>query len=449
MGFNLADIGLMGSGVNEVLDLDRVRRQAAEDRAALLEERKRKEEEAVAAQEEARRQRAYLEEARATMGQHLAGGALGIPAQAAVAGQVLDPRQQEGGDVPIAPQAAKPAQDNTLGMYESLQKVAAKHGRLDQFEAMKKRFDTAKEEGVVDFIRKARQGASEPDLMDAFNQTGKVKLAGLRKMNDDEYAGVTADGKPVRLNLTSMTESLLGPKDMLTHQDRSERTAATLESKRLTLEQQDRANAARAGEREANIALKAAQADAARARAGKDDRAPAGNGRTAGNWNQYDSQLRQLATVHLTSTDPDTGKPVLDRKNLVMLTSMAGTLARQDPNLSPAEALQAGLDKLDEIRNIQDASLSQAEEEAKGYSNQGDRAKYVKDRTAKLVKMRTTLATEKAGATAAPAAPAAAAAAKPPVSGAPAEPSSEEEFAALPSGARYVNPKDGKVYVKK
>lgn len=395
MGFSLANFGLMADGANAVLNERTARMNAEEDRQYQLARRRREEEEAIAKQEEERRTRAYAEELRATLPKYLAGGERGIAAKPAIEGQTFDARQAEGGDVPIAAQPAKPATDNTEGLYEALKGIAAKHGRLDHYEAMKDRVKKASEEGVIDFIKKARQGAPESELIETFNKSGKVKISGLRKMGDDEYAGVTPDGERVRLNLTSLTESLLAPKDLLAHQDRGDKTAAALEAKRLQLEGRDRENAARAGEREARARAAEVTAEAARIRAeaakARADGAGAPKPRGAGNWNQFDSQVKALAREQLTSRDPDSGKAVIDHKNVASLTSMASAIARRDPDLSPGEAISAAMEKLDEIRGVQDKSQDQAEQETAGltFGSPKDREKWIANRAKNLVRART------------------------------------------------------------
>lgn len=347
MGFSLADFGLMGAGYNEVMDADRARRYSAEDRTFQLAERERKQREAIAAEQDAERRRAYEAELRAEMPKFLATGEEAIPARAAVPAQQLDPTEVDQGAIARAAVPAAPAQPNEEAMYRRFQEIAAKHGRLDHHEAMKERLKKYQDEGVLDFIKKARQGAGETELVETFNKNGKVKLAGLRKVDDDDYVGVTSDGKDVSLNTSRMIESLLGPKDLIAHTDRTEKTAAALEAKRIGLEQQDRANAARAGERTANIGLREAQAELARARAGAADRGKPDKPR---NWTSFDNEIGKAATD--LSTSNDAGKKVVDHARKASIKSMAQALARANPEdyASPGAAVDAAVERLDEVR---------------------------------------------------------------------------------------------------
>lgn len=443
---NLADFGLQMAGANDVI-------QQQQDRDYILARRQREEEQAIAAQDEARRQRAYQSELRATIPTFLSGGTNAIPAQPAVAGQQLDPRQQEGGDVPVTAQPAKPARDNEEGMLKAWEQIAIKHAQLPQYEAAKTRVKALADEGVVDFIRKARQGASESDLVDAFNKSGKIKITGLRKIDDNDYQAVTADGQPVSLNLERMTESMLGAKDLLAHLDKSEKTAAVLRGQEDKIAGKEREAALSAGLRDAKEELARSQARRADAQAsgvGAGDP----SARRAGNWNQFDAQVKSLATTHLTQMDDTTGKPALDRKNLVRLTSMASAMGRTNPDLSPAEALDKAIEKFDEVRRIQEGAADQAEQESGGlkFDNEKQRQQWVRGRADRLTKMRNSI-TEPDTASAPPAAaagaPAAAPAAKPAARRDVAAPTTEEEVMALPSGAPYINPADGRVYYKR
>lgn len=392
--FSFADFGLVAKGMDESADERTRRAQAEEDRRYQLDQRRRAEEEAIAAQEEARRTRAYQEELRQVLPKYLAGGAQAIPAQPAVEGQVFDPRQAEGGDVPLAARAAKPSQDNTEGLYKELQATAAKYGRLDHYEAMKTRIKQAAEEGVIDFIKKARQGAPDTELIDTFNRSGKLKLGGLRKVNDDEFAAVTEDGQPVRLNLTSLNESLLAPKEMLAHQDKTQATEARLTAAREANEARAQTasaklDAQRAG-LEARSGVLAAQEDAARARAER-DRAAAGRDPSAKpkNWTTFDNQVKALAKDQLTSQDA-AGKKTTDWKSVASLTSMAGALARKDPEAypSPAAALTAAAERMEELKGKATREVEQFE---KGGSNVHSaygvtREERIAQRTAELLK---------------------------------------------------------------
>lgn len=452
MGISLSDIGLMGSGYNEVMDADLRRRQGAEDRTYQIEERARKQREAIAAEQDAERRRAYESELRAELPRYLSGDQA-IPARTAVQAQPADDgRLYENGSVPRAAQPAAPAQPNEEGMYRRFQEIAAQHGRLDHYEAMKDRLKKFQDEGVIDFIKKARQGASDEDLVQTFNKNGKVKLAGLRKVNDDDYQGVTQDGKEVSLNLHRMTESLLGAKDLIAHVDKAadrERKAKEAEEKAKIAQQrasdQGTLTAANIGLREAQAALVTARAEG-RTGGGADP-----SQRRAGNWNAFDKQVKDLATTHLTSPDPDTGKPTLDRKNLVALTSMASAIARRNPELSPAESLEQASNKIAEIQAIQEGSTQQAETESRKLPFDGERqrASWVKSRSTNLAKMRssTTEAQRPDAPVAADGAPAPAAPA-PKASGELARPATDADYKALPKGTRYVNPSDGRIYVK-
>lgn len=436
MGFSLSNFGLVSEGMNRSFDqraaredAERRRKQQEDDRAYELERRKRTEEDEA-------RTRAYAEELRQTLPKYLSGGEQAKPAQAAVPGEVLDPFAVDGGEVARTAQAAKPSGDNTEGLYEALKGVAAKYGRLDHYEAMKDRIKKAADEGVLDFIKKARTGTTEPELLESFNKSGKVKLKGLRRAGEDEFMAVTEDGQPVRLNLTSMTESLLAPKDLLTHLDKGaerERKAAdaerrasyqgqVLDSKRQALE-------ARSG-------LVAAQEELARARA-EAARNPNAKPRGAGNWNSFDSQVKSLAREQLTGIDPETGKKTVDHKNVALLTSMASALARSDPEAypSPGEAITAAAEKLDEIRAAQDGAQSQAEDESSGlkFNDEKKRQAWIKSRAERLAKMRLPGKAAKS-APAKPAAPAPTKAASVP------QVKTDADYNALPSGAIFIDP---------
>lgn len=390
MGFSLADFGLVGAGYSDVMSSRARSARDAEDRAYQVEQRKRADQEYARKMEEAARQRAYDEELRAETAKYLAGGEKATPAQPAVQGQALDPYEVDQGAVARAAQPAQPAQVNEEGLYKALEAVQRKHGKMDEAEKTRKNLKAFQDEGVIEFIKKARQGATDDDLVTAFNKAGNIKLSGLTKVDDDNYAGVTQDGKDVHFNLPRMTESLLGAKDLVAHMDKTaerERRASEAEG-RAKLQQEKLAVSQQLAS--SQTGLREAQAELARARAGAAGGAP--RGRTSGNWNQFDTQVKQLATAHLTSQDPDTGKPVVDRKNLLKLTSMAQALARRNPNLSPAEALEQAAERMDVVRAIQDRARDQAENEAsalfaKGQGKQRDA--WVESRAKNLAKMRT------------------------------------------------------------
>lgn len=447
MGLNLADFGLGMVGVNEMLDADRARRAYEADRTYLETQRKRVDEEAAAAQEDARRRRAYEQEQRSAMAEYLAGGSKAIPAREAVAGQVLDPRQQEGGDVARAAQPATPPQANDEGMYQALKAIAQKYGRLDHYDQLEKRLKAYQDEGVVDFIKKARQGASDSELVQAFNKSGKVKLAGVRKVDDDDYQGVTEDGQPVSLNITRMTESLLGPKDLLAHTDRTadrERKARDAEEKaRLA---QDKA--AMQGKLNDSLAgLRDAQGELARARAGTAGNGVDPNVRRPGNLNQFDNQVKSLATTYLASKVDADGKPVPgSKKDVLKLTAMASALGRQNPQLSPGEAVEAAAAKMAEIDAIRETARDQAERESDTLDFGKDEKKrkdWVQGRTERLTKMRSTMAG--GDEPAAPAAPKPAAAPAAPAPAAGGYTTSDGKV--LPEGTRVRNKKTGKTLV--
>lgn len=429
MAFSLANFGLAAGGARDVLNERVSRERADQDREYQLAKRKREEDDALIKQEEAKRDRAYAEELRATLPKYLSGGANASPAQPAVPGEVLDPFAVDGGEVARTAQPAKPAGDNTEGLYKALQDVAAKHGRLDHYEAMKKRIKTAADEGVIDFIAKARQGLPETELLASFNQNGKVKLKGLRRAGEDEFAAVTEDGQPIRLNLTSLTESLLAPKDLLIHRDKGEKTAAVLEARRLTAEQQDRANAARSGEREARILLATTQADLAAARADR-VRNPVEN------WTAFDNEIRKAAS-DLSTTSTEDGKKAVDYKRKAALVSMAQEMARRNPEAysSPTAAVDAAMEKLDEIRGVQDKAADQAEQESAGlnFDTPAKRQAWIKSRAERLTKTRL-------GQGEARSAPAKAAAPAPAKAATIPQINTDEDFNALPSGTVFLDP---------
>lgn len=454
MGFNLADFGLVSSGWNASADAERARQIAEEDRLAQLELRRQKQAQAAAAQAEFERQQAFQTEARQIVPKFLSGGDQAIPAQPASTTEIPQPAiSDEGeGNTTLPPAVkenpAKPASDNYAGMYDALQKVALKHGRVADYETMKGHAQKLQEEGVLDFVRAARRGADDEELKDTFNKSGKVRLKQLTKVGADQYAGLTEDGKPVAFDLNQITESLLAPKDLLAHKDRGElqqvrrelgqaatearntATQARLEAAIAKIDAADGVNAARA-------ALMSAQAELARVKAG----GGGGKGRTAGNWNQFDKEVRTLAQTHLTTLDADTGKPTLDRKNMVALTSMAAALARDDPESygSPAEAVAGAVDKMAEIKRVQEDAQTQAADEVKdlGFTDPKQRERWTRSRADNLARARQSAA-----------APAPAKAASVPAAAGVEEPQTEADFAKLKKGARYKNPADGKVYVK-
>lgn len=442
-----SDVGLVGSGVQDVLTRAEAARNAEADRAWLTQERARKSESEQAALDDARRQRAFADEVRSIIPQYLAGGDNAIQAQPATPGVQLDPRQQEGGDLSTPAQPAQPAQDNISGLYQAIQEAALRNGRLSDYEAMKKRLDAYKSEGVLDFIAKARQGAPESTLLDTFNQSGKVKLAALQKVDDGQYVGQTTDGQKVDLNLDRMTESLLGPKDYLAHSDRTDRTAATLDARKMAIDASEARNQGLDALRNANTAL-------AEARLAKLTSGDGAGSRTQGNWNVFDSQVRAHARDYVTELDPDTGKYVTDRKAALKLASMASALARKDPTLSAAEAVEAASQKLDSMRSVQQGAQSQAETEAAtlSFSTPAKQKAWVDGRAAALTRMRESApAGAAAPVQAAPPAPQPAPAAPDAPAATPsdvAKPATQADYNALPKGSRYVNPKDGKVYVK-
>lgn len=366
MGFSLADVGLAAQGYDQA----EMRRQAVngarEDHDWQMQQRRQ-----LADQQH--RELAYQQELRDTMSQYLAGGAQGVPGSPQTTVQVAPPvaNDDNGTAMPTVPKvtAAKPADDNMPGLYKAMASVQAKYGKAGEFEDTRKRLKKFQDEGVLDFISKAKQGAPDDELLDSFNKSGAVKLADLKRVGDGSYVGTTADGKPVGLDVKAMTESLLSPKDLLAHQDKTELAGERLKAVQTRTDAQKSIQDAKD---RAQADVRDARAEALRSRAGYDDARADGTvstgrgaGRTAGNWNQYDAQVRQLATVHLTAPDPDTGKPALDRKNLVSLTSMASQLARQHPEISPAEAVSAAVDKIDELKSVQEGAMGQAEEEAK------------------------------------------------------------------------------------
>lgn len=441
MAFSLANFGLAAGSARDVLNERVSRERADQDREYQLAKRKREEDDALIKQEEAKRDRAYAEELRATLPKYLSGGANATPAQPAVPGEVLDPFAVDGGEVARTAQPAKPAGDNTTGLYEALKGVAAKYGRLDHYEAMKKRIKTAADEGVIDFIAKARQGLPEPELLASFNQNGKVKLKGLRRAGEDEFAAVTEDGQPIRLNLTSLTESLLAPKDLLTHRDKGEKTAATLEARRLSLEQQDRANQARAGEREARILAATAQADLAAARA---DRVR----------NPVEKPPKPIDFVKLDNAVGSQLKPEYPKEDYAgyaMHKATVSALLRRDPERWKDDLPGAIAEARRVVGETKEAARRVAVKEAEAIEVKAKRT-LLPDRSFKeasggkastkkrFIEQRTNeLASESlAGKSPAPARQAAA----PAPDGIP-QITSDEDFNALPPGAEFIDP-DGK-----
>ena len=367
MAFSLADFGLVSSGMNRSFDqraaredAERKRKQQEEDRAYELERRKR-------AEEDEARTRAYAEELRQTLPKYLAGGEQARPAQAAVAGEVLDPFAVDGGEVARTAQPARAAGDNTEGLYEALKGVAAKYGRLDHYEAMKDRIKKATDEGVLDFIKKARVGTPEPELLESFNKSGKVKLRGLRRAGDDEFMAVTEDGQPVRLNLTSLTESLLAPKDLLAHQDKgAERERKASDAERRATYQGQVLDSKRQA-LEARSGLVTAQEELARARADR-VRNPVVKPPKPTDFGKIDNEItKALKPEYTTQKD---GGPKVDYAGFSAHKSMVSALVRQDPEKwkddLPGAIREAGK-VIDEAREV---AKKQAEEEAKGIENQ-------------------------------------------------------------------------------
>lgn len=462
MGFTLADVGLVSTGWNASADAERARQMAEEDRLYQLEQRRQRQEQAAAAQAEFQRQQAFGSDSRAIIQKHLAGGEQSIPASSV---EIPQPATSDEGDNNTTlPPAIKeqPAQDNYAGMYSALQAAAVKHGRLDDFEKVKQRSQKFQEEGLLDFTRAARRGASDDELKDTFNKTGAVRLKELRKIEDGKYVGMTESGKAVSLDLDQITESLLDPKSLLAHKDKSELTSAKLKMNEVTNEAksttaQAKLDASRAA-LDARSGVLSAQEDAARARAER-DRALADK---AGQpkeikWPQFDAQLKALAKDQLTTTDK-LGKKTTDFKAVASLSSMASAIARSDPETypSPATALTAAAEMMDEISQV---AKSQAEKEAEALDKKSTwfsdavkaatgkpKPQFIADRTAELLK--------KGMQTAAPPAPAAGAAAPTsrkaatPAADAVPTPKSKSEYDALPKGAVYIDPDDGKRYRK-
>jgi hypothetical protein len=439
MGFSLANAGLMYQGAAEVLDQDQRRRDAVVDRQYTLEERDRKRREAERAEAERLRQESYSAEVRATMGDYLAGGAKAKPAQEAEAAQPLDPYEVDQGAIGRAGKAAKPAQDNTEGMYEALRSIAAKHGQQKDYEAMEKRLKAYKEEGVLDFIAKARQGAPDDELVETFNKSGKLKIKGIKRVDDDDFEAVLEDGRTTSLNVTRMTESLLTPKDQLALKDKEserERKAREAEQKVIVARERlalDERNAA------SRRALQEAQAELAQYRAGGGGAKPA----KPRSWTSFDNEIGKAAADLSTSTDPG-GKKVVDHARKAAIKSMAQALARANPEDydSPGAAVDAAVERLDEVRN-QAAARAQREVQ----QNPGAPAAF-RESAAQYVQRRTDELTKGTLRQAAKAKPAETSAAPAAASGDVAQPKSQADFNKLPKGARYVNPADGRVYVK-
>lgn len=114
--------------------------------------------------------------------------------------------------------------------------------------------------------------------------------------------------------------------------------------------------------------------------------------RGAGNWNQFDSQVRTLAREHLTSADPDSGRKSVDHRNVARLTSMASAIAREDPDAyqSPGEAVTAAIEKLDALRVVEDEARTRAETESQGltFDDEKKRERWIANRADRLLQVR-------------------------------------------------------------
>jgi hypothetical protein len=427
----IASLGLMGTGYNET-----DRRISERDRAALSQKVN---------------QRAYDEALRLD---DIASGARGamakIPKRAAALGldvdTVVPPDESDrwGENQTVTTKGIDSAEGTDVrGKLKAAADYLAEKGEIEQSEKYQKQLKALEAEGYNTMILGMAEGKDPKAIAGEFNRVGEKRIVNGR-LDGTVYRFAYEDGTEAQYDRESVRAAAIQKGLLKKAETRIVPAGSTIttDDGKPLYTAPEKTQAPRNIDPLSPEGIEAGRKRAVAIAGTRPTTDP--SVRRPGNLNQFDSQVKALATQHLTEVSEETGKPTMDRQSLVKLTALASSIGRKDPTLSPAEALQSALVEFEGERADIAAANDQAVKEAGTltFADERQKAAWVKSRTERMVKMR------RSGEAKAPTKePGDGQAA--PKAGSPATPQSEEDFKALPSGTRFVNPKDGRIYVKK
>lgn len=428
----IANLGLMGTGY-EKADAQIAARERRDLEAQLT---KRAVEEAIRKDD---------------LGKGLRSAVAGVKSRAAMHGLEVPEHQGEAYDEEYRPASKEgfdiAADSNLAGKTRAAADYAAEQGELEQAEKFRAKLEKMEAEGYKSMMVDMAVGKNPQEIAAQFNRIGEKRIVDgstdgkVYKFKYEDGTEQTYDRGEVAARAEQMG-FLKKPQTKIVPQG-----SDVVGEDGKVLHTNPRPAPVRNIDPLSPEGIEAAKKRAAAIAAVRPTRGGDPTARRPGNANQFHSQLKSLATSYLTTNDEETGKPTVDRQGVVRLTAAASQIASANPNLSPAEALEQAAAAFDEERSAQATALEEAEEVSKtlAFESEKKRKDWVKATASAKAKMRTGASRTKAPAAEPGDGQAAPRAAKAGV----AEPATEEDFKALPPGTRFVNPKDGRIYVKK
>lgn len=243
------------------------------------------------------------------------------------------------------PVSTRPARaPNELGALEFRKQAALRAGMPEKADEIDRRMRAVKQEGLLETAQAILSGKDENEIRDTFNARGQTKLARVQRLpgSGSQIIGVTEDGRSIQFDAENMMRSLLTPKDWAAD-DRNKEVALAKER-----EQAWRGEAARAR----------SESDRIRAEAYR-DRPPAGRGAAApdpakerAERRRFNTEVTRFSKADATTTDPETGKAIVDNDMANGIAGLAILMSQDDPDLlaDPRQATQLARDRLLQLR---------------------------------------------------------------------------------------------------
>ncbi len=279
----------------------------------------------------------------------LPGGGRATTVQTPGEGAVIPatPVDDEGNAMPMDMGKAKPVQtENRLGALEFMHRAALEAGLPDKADGIQKRMGAFRNEGLEDTAKAIMAGASDDEIRDAFNRTGKVRLARVQRIpgSDSAIIGITEDGRATQFDARNLLRSAMGPKEITAADDKdADRAIRAREQGR-----KDEETSARS--RYWDALGEAAKTRATRGPAAKTPKAP-DPAKERAERRRFTADVARYAKEEAYTEDED-GKTVLNRDLANQIAGLAALLADDDPELlgDPRAAAQAARARLEDLR---------------------------------------------------------------------------------------------------